>query len=530
MMLGYRMVSTSWAAGAAALLGLLVWTTPVVAQDADLYGPSPQNASQGGTIAVASIVEPPGLDPFHQGADARIQISVLMYQGLMYEDPSGTAKPLLAESYSMSPDGLKYTFKLRQGVTFHNGKPMTAADVKYSYDYIRDPKNGSPGAGDFQTIKAIIVVDDHTVEFHLSTPNAALPMTVTNKYGGVIPKDYFAAQNAGAAMNQRSVGTGPFKLKAFQPNSLLALERHAGYWQKDRPYLDGITFLFLPNSASMLVALRNKRVDLAVLGRPQDAQQLKGAEGLTVKRWPSLKQQSLDLDRNYGPLKDVKVRQAIAATLDKNAIMQAAVGGYGRVLGTIPAAMQEAWGAPLDQLAFQKPDLEKARALMLEAGLGAGVAVDLTIINGYDWMDPAAVTLAEQLRPIGVQLNVKKLDLGVWINAFRSRNMGFTFNDWSTPPDPHLLFYRHFHMQPEGADFRNWGNVGASQLLDQGMRESDPAKRRAAYVEFQKVLAEDVPTIMMFGADLVTVSTEKVKSYTQHPSGWYFGLINAHVN
>src|ERR687893_1463753 len=102
-MLSYRMVfRKAWPAGAAALLGLLVWTTPVVAQDADLYGPSPQNASQGGTIAVASIVEPPGLDPFHQGADARIQISVLMYQGLMYEDPSGTAKPLLAESYSMS--------------------------------------------------------------------------------------------------------------------------------------------------------------------------------------------------------------------------------------------------------------------------------------------------------------------------------------------------------------------------------------------------------------------------------------------
>jgi peptide/nickel transport system substrate-binding protein len=200
------------------------------------------------------------------------------------------------------------------------------------------------------------------------------------------------------------------------------------------------------------------------------------------------------------------------------------------VLGTIPAAMQDSWGAPLDQLAFQKPDLEKARALMGEAGLGDGVAMDLTIINGYDWMDPAAVTLAEQLRPIGIQLNIKKQDLGVWINAFRSRNMGFTFNDWSTPPDPHLLFYRHFHMQPEGADFRNWGNERASQLLDEGMKESDPAKRRAAYVEFQKVVAEDVPTVMMFGADLVSVSTDKVKSYTQHPSGWYFGLVNAHVN
>jgi peptide/nickel transport system substrate-binding protein len=514
---------------AAALLGLLASTAPVAAQDNDLYGPATQNAGRGGTINVGSLVEPPGLDPFHQAADARIQISVLMYQGLMYEDPSGVAKPLLAESYAMSPDGLTYTFKLRQGVTFHNGKPMTAADVKYSYDYLADPKSGSPGAGDFQTVHEIVAVDDHTVEFHLSKPNAALPMTVTNKYGGVIPKDYFAAQNAGPAMNQRSVGTGPFKLKAYQPNSMLALERHAGYWQKDRPYLDGITFLFLPNSAGMLVALRNKRIDLALLGRPQDAQQLEGVEGLTIKRWPSLKQQSLDLDLNYGPLKNLRVRQAIAAAVDKNAIMQAAIGGFGQVLGTIPAAMQDAWGVPRDQLPFQRRDVEKARALMQEAALGDTVTMDLIIINGYDWMDPAAVTLAEQLRPIGIQLNIKKQDLGVWINAFRSRNMGFTFNDWSTSPDPHLLFHRHFHSQPEGADFRNWKNARASQFLDDGMRESDPANRRKSYAEFQKIMAEDVPTIMMFGTDLVTVSTDKVKGYTQHPSGWYFGLVNAHV-
>ena len=155
----------------------------------DLYGPISENARNGGTLTMGSLVEPPGLDPFHQGADARIRVTVLVYQGLFYEATSGEAMPLLAESYEASPDKLVYTIKLRQGVKFHTGQPMTAKDVAYSYNYIRDPKNGSPGAGDFGTIKSIDVVDDHTVKITLSEPNASLLMTLGNKYGAVIRPD-----------------------------------------------------------------------------------------------------------------------------------------------------------------------------------------------------------------------------------------------------------------------------------------------------------------------------------------------------
>jgi peptide/nickel transport system substrate-binding protein len=120
------------------------------------------------------------------------------------------------------------------------------------------------------------------------------------------------------------------------------------------------------------------------------------------------------------------------------------------------------------------------------------------------------------------------MELGVWINNFRSRNMRFTFNDWATSPDPSLLFYRHFHKQPEGADFRNWNNDKASELLDVGQRTAEPGKRKAIYDEFQKIVAEDVPTIMLFSPDFVTVMAETVKNYQQHPTGWYFGLIKTY--
>jgi peptide/nickel transport system substrate-binding protein len=511
-----------------AIAGAALIAGPAHADDAALYGKTDSAAKRGGKLTVGSLVEPPALDPFHQAADARIAVSGLMYQGLMYEDPSGTPQPLLATGYTVSDDAKTYTFKIRTGVVFHDGRKMTAEDVKYSYDYLRDKNNGSPGAGDLTTVESIEMPDPETVVFKLSQPNAALPMTLTNKYGAVVPKGYFGTEDAKPKMNEASVGTGPFKLKAFKPTSFLTVERNKSYWQKELPYLDEITFVFIPNSASMLVSVRNKRVDLALLSRPQDADQIKDAPGIVVQRTPSFNQKSLDLDRNYKPLDDVRVRQAIALSIDKEEVMKAAIGGYGTVIGTMVAGMQQAWGLPLDQAPFQKPDVERARKLLSEAGHANGVTVDLTTIIGYDWMDPAAVTIAAQLQRAGINVNVQRMELGVWINNFRSRNMRFTFNDWATSPDPSLLFYRHFHKQPQGADFRNWNNDKASELLDVGQRTAEQGKRKEIYNEFQKIVAEEVPTIMLFSPDLVTVMADSVKNYQQHPTGWYFGLIKTY--
>ena len=511
------------------IAALLVCLSALGASAAELYGPEAKDARRGGTLTVGSLVEPPGLDPFHQGADARIRVTVLMYQGLFYEPVDGEAAPLLAESYEVSADKLVYTVKLRQGVKFHTGQPMTAKDVAYSYNYIRDPKNGSPGAGDYTVITAIDAIDDSTVKITLSQPNASLPMTLGNKYGAVIPAGYFDAPDSKTKLNQTSVGTGPFKLVEFKPNSNLTLARNPDYWEKGAPYLDQVNFVSIPNSASMLVGLTNKRVDLALLNRPQDVRQVEKVPGLKTERWPSLNQKAIDLGSEYTPLNDPRVRQAIALGVDKDEVMRASIGGLGQVIGTMVAAMQDRWGLPLPEVPNQKPDVEKAKKLLAEAAHPSGIELNLTTIIGYDWMDPAAITLREQLAKIGVKVNIQRVELGVWIKNFQSKQMGFTFNDWATQPDPNLLFYRHFRAAPEGADFRNWKNETASKLLDEGRAEADPAKRKAIYLDFQKEMAQSVPTIMLFSADLVTVRNEKVRNYVQHPTGWYYGIARTYL-
>jgi peptide/nickel transport system substrate-binding protein len=495
----------------------------------DIYGPADPQARRGGTLTVAIANEPPNLDPFHQAGDARTAVTVLMYQGLMYEHASGEAKPLLAESMQIAPDGLTYTFRLRRNVTFHTGQPMTSADVKYSYDYIRDAGNGSPGAADFGAIAEITTPDDHTVVIRLGRPNASLPMTLTNRFGCVVPRDTFARQDARARLSQQSVGTGPFRLAEFRPQSHIRMARFPEYWEAGQPHLDAILFSVQPNAASLLQALRNRRADVALLPRPQDAEQLRDVPGLNIGTAPSLRQNTLDLDGNFAQLRDVRVRQAIALSIDKEAVMQASIGGHGTVLGTTVAAMQESWGAPLNELATQRPDLDRARALLAAAGHAGGFQLDLVSIIGFEWMDPAAVTIAQQLQRVGVRLNIQRVELGVWLNAFRTRNMRFTFNDWGTQPDPHILYYRHFRSPPQGADFRNWANADADRLLDQGMETSDPAERRRIYVQLQKLMSETVPTIMLFSPNLVTVTQARVRNYAQHPTGWWFGLARAWI-
>ena len=373
-------------------------------------------------------------------------------------------------------------------------------------------------------ITAIEAVDDSTVKIVLSKPFTALPMTLGNKYGGVVPAGYFDDPEAKQKLNQASAGTGPFKLVEFKPNSHLELARHAGYWETGVPYLDGIKTTFVPNPSSLVVALRNKRVDLALLSRPQDIAQVEKAPGLEVKRWPSLNQKALDLGAETKPLDEVRVRQAIALAVDRAEILKASMGQYGRTINTMVAGMQEKWGADPAVLPNQKVDLDKAKALLKEAGHEKGFDLTLTTINGYEWMDPAAVTLKQQLAKIGVNLNIQRVDLGVWIKNFRGKQMGFTFNDWATQPDPDLLFYRHFHKAPGGADFRNWNDDKASALLDAARSEGDEAKRKVLYVDYQKQMAQTVPTVMLFSADLVTVASEAVRNHELHPSGWYYGL------
>ena len=529
-----RTRSRTWLTPLAVTLTLLLAAASAVAQESQtldqIYGTAPTDVQQGGEVVVGIVYEPPALDPVHQQADATTAVTVLMYQGLAYTDWDGTIRPLLATGWSASDDGLTWTFDLREGVTFHDGSELTAADVKYSYDYIRSDACGCAGSVYLNAVESIEIVDDYTVAFHLASRNSAILAGVADKLTAVFPEGYFDEQGAQARLNQASVGTGPFMLDEFIPNQSIHLVRNPDYWQPGAPYLDAVTFISVPDGNSLLNGLRTGQVDLAQLARPQDVAQLEGVRGVSHQEQISWVQKSLDLQAGGGATEDLAVRQAISLAIDKQDILQAAVQGYGQVIGLVPAGMQERWGAELDELPMQGPDPERARQLLADAGYPDGVDVQITTIIGFDWMTPAAETLVSQLAEAGIRATVQRQDLGVWIDNWGARSfVEVTLNDWGTVPDPSLLFDAHFQMVPVGNDFRNWNNERATELLTQAKQATEYDERYDLYVEVQRMMAEDAITIPLFSSSIVAVSRDRVNNYVQHPSGWYHGLIRTWV-
>jgi peptide/nickel transport system substrate-binding protein len=474
----------------------------------------------GGTLVFATSIDVPSLEPHLEAADAWHRRKFLIYENLTWVDNDVNVQPKLAESWDISPDGTVYTFKLRQGVKFHNGKLLDADDVKYSLERVLDPKVGSSGRGDLVMIKQVDVVDKNTVKITLTEPTGPFLVNLAGRYNAIIPKD---SAPTGDTLRRTAIGTGPFALDEFVPAERLALKKNPDYWEKGKPYLDKLVIQVIPDEQTSIAGLRAGTVDILGIEDAKNFLLVKDDKSLVSTRTPAIKMDTMELPGDIDPVKDPKVRQAVLLALDKQAIMQAGIMGLGQVIGGMPPAMKY-WALSPDQLPNQKRDLAKSKQLLAEAGYPNGFDMKLRIIVGYATMAANAPVIAANLKDVGINVTVETVDLGVWIEDWNKRREPITLNSWGGFMDPDLLYYRHFHSQPKGMDFRRWNNAKADELLDKGRSTVDPAKRKPYYDELQKLMAEDPICIPLYSADLLNVMLSRVKGYVQHPSGWYFGL------
>ncbi len=483
--------------------------------------PTPAGPKSGGALVFATSVDVPSLEPHLEAADAWHRRKALIYENLTWVDNDVVVKPQLAESWTISPDGLVYTFKLRQGVKFHNGKVMVAEDVKYSLDRVLDEKVGSAGRGDLVMIKTVEVVDPATVKITLTEPTGPFLVNLGGRYNAVIPKD---SAPTGDTLRRIDVGTGPFMVQEFVAAQRLTLKKFPDYWEKGKPYLDTITIQVVPDEQTAIAGLRAGTVSFLAIEDAKNYLTVKDDPNLVASRTPAIKIDTLELPADIKPISDVKVRQAILLALDKPAIMQAGILGLGQLVGGgIPPAMKY-WFVPSDQLPNQKRDVAKAKQLLAEAGYPNGFDMKLRLIAGYATMAANAPVIAANLKDVGINVIIETVDLGVWIEDWRAYREPVTLNAWGGFMDPDLLYYRHFHSQPKGADFRRWKNATADSLLDKGRSTVDPAQRKPFYDQLQKLIAEDPIMVPLYSADLLNVMQKSVKGYVQHPGGWYYGL------
>ena len=319
--------------------------------------PEPVNADAvpGGTLRIGVQGDPVELDPGLVLLDAAGLVIDFAYEGLTHEGPDLAPQPRLATDWTVSDDGLAYTFNLRQGVTFHNGRELVADDVKYTIDRVMNPDTGSPWQGDAASIESVEVVDDVTVTIHLNRPDVSILSTLGRRGFTIVPQEEVETHGD---LRQIMVGTGPFKFVEFVPNSHLVLEKNEDYWLEGRPYLDGVEIQVIPDGTARTTALVSGTVDLIESTPAMDYGIIDADENLTRVGGESANLRWIVFNQRREPWDRVEVRQAIAKGIVRQQIIDASVFGEGEpIIGVYPESFWAGWPEPAPE-----GDIEAAAA------------------------------------------------------------------------------------------------------------------------------------------------------------------------
>ncbi|MFC7728494.1 ABC transporter substrate-binding protein [Actinomadura keratinilytica] len=430
----------------------------------------------------------PGLQDEHTDP-----VTELVFRGLTRHDKDNKVVPALARSWQVAPDGKSYTFSLRPGVTWHDGKPFTAEDVKFTIETVRDAGADSPLSRNFTMVGQIETPDPTTVRLRLKEPFAPMLDALSM---GMLPKHLLQGKKlTDPEFGQRPVGTGPFALKTYKHGQYAELTAFDGYYEGE-PGLKKIVIKYVPDDSARLIQLRNGEVDAAHLA-PQQAGK---ATDHRLEVYPTADYRAIMFNMTDPVFADRRVRQAMNYAVDRDAITKSVVMGYGTPAKG-PLDMSPYAAAP--GFAF---DPGKVASLMTEAGYakngqglwakdGKTVAFELTTF-AEDSLRVAILNVsATQLRQQGFDVDPRPRPRD-WVRKHWGDLQGFVVG-WGTPYDPDSAVYGPFSssqaLDKGGSNYGSYSNPAADKALEEGRSALDPAKRKAAYTAFQQALQDDPP-------------------------------------
>ena len=501
----------------------LALTAAVAAASATRASAQARPPRMGGTFVSAKTTEAPSLEPILEQALGRIRLDPIFYNRLVEWAPDGKLDPALAESWTTSADGKLWTFKLRRGVKFHNGREFVADDVKYSYERVLDPKGSSGGRGYLSAIDAMDTPDRYTLRIHTKQPSASLLAGMAGGWSSIVPREVIEEKGD---LRRTAVGTGPFVFQEWVPQSHLKARRNPDYWDKGKPYVDALELKVIPDEANIIAQLRTGNVHHALLEDNKNYLLVKDDKRLTAMRAPRLGFDMVMINHGRKPFTDVRVRQAISLAVDRTEVLQAAASGLGSVTGPLTPAMKP-WALPID--AFKEwytPNPERARKLLTEAGFPNGFKTTLKVIPTFPTMVAGAQVIAAQLKKIGVDAQIVQEEYGVWIKAIIKPSFDYdlTMNITTGDADPDSLLYRRFHSVEK--QWNNDGDPEIDALLDQGKLTVDLKKRKEVYDRVQRLMVEKAIQIWTFAPDMIDI-TQGYVHYDQHFTTNYYGFRTA---
>jgi peptide/nickel transport system substrate-binding protein len=485
---------------------------------------------QGGTIRAAMAGSPPTMDFITSFAAQARDMGVYLFEGLVTIDGNYDPAPQLASSWTVSPDGKTYTFRLRRGVKFHDGSSMTASDVAASFSRFLEQ---SPRKADLSMVKSLRAVDEFTFEVVLSQPSAAFIALLA--YPGpavaIMPKKLIDGVAAGKLPQSSIIGTGPYRLVEWVPDKHVHLQRFdqytpspgepSGYAGRRLACVEHLYFIPVPEVSSRLAGLESGDYDFAQTLPAESYKRVSTTTGLQSVELRPYNEIVMHLNTQSGPLKEWKLRRAIQVALNQDEIMLSAAGD--RALYRLDPSIffkEQFWHSNIGANRYNEHDPAKARELIREAGYDGSV-LRINTSSDFQWMYLAALATESQLRQLGFNVKLQAYDFPTMIDIFRKKRdtWDISYNGFSIRTDPGGFTF----VLRSDTGYQPYENKEVDALLDKALNERDRNTRHRLYDQVQDLIYKDIPMIKhgdVIGFDGLRDRVQGFAPYYTTPRFW----------
>nr|WP_297356187.1 ABC transporter substrate-binding protein [uncultured Caldimonas sp.] len=471
---------------------------PLVAAALLALGAAPAAQAQAGktTAVIGLTLEPPGLDPT-TGAAAAIGeiVHYNVLEGLTKINQDGSVSPLLAESWKVEPDGRSYTFQLRRGVRFHDGEAFDASDVKFSFERARaEGSTNKAKKAVFDNIARVDTPDAHTVILTLNQPDGTLLFRLGENTAVILDPQ------SAATTSTKPVGTGPYRFENWAKGSAVTLSKWDGYRAPQSVKLKRVTFRFISDPAAQVAALMAGDVDaIPRFQATQSVEQFRRDARFSVSVGGTEGKTIVSINNKRPPLNDVRVRRAIAAAIDRKAVIDGAMDGFGTPIGSHMVPSDAGY---VDLTSVNPYNPEKAWALLKEAGVPTPLNLTLTL-PPPQYARKGGEIVAAQLAKVGIHAKIENVEWAQWLSGAFKGNFDLTIISHVEPLDIGVYGNPGYYFGYDSKPFQ--------QLMAKYNASINPKERQKLIGDAQRMLAEDAVNAFLFQLPQVSVANKRLK-------------------
>lgn len=466
---------------------------------------SDEKANQtGGVVRIAMATEVDNLDPYLSAATDTSSMMDNVFDGLFDTDEAGELIPNLAESYDISENGLNYTFKLRKGVKFHDGSDFTAEDVVYSYSKLAGLQTGEPMSSKFAIISSIEAKGDYEVVVTLSEINSSF---LARNIVAIVPSGY-------EDQSTKPIGAGPFIFKEYKAGQQLTLVKNENYYLREKmPKVDEVRFVIMPDSEASILAMQAGEID--VIPGISDQGILQLGDSIEVVSGPQNMVQLMALNNSFGPLKDLRVRQAINYAIDKDMIINTVAEGKGTKLGSnFSPAMAYYFEDGLQD--YYATNMDKAKQLLVEAGYEKGFDLQLTVPSNYQFHVDTAQMIASQLKQININVTIEPIEFSTWLErVYTNAQYESTVISFTGKLDPNEVVGRFVSTYPK--NFMKFNSAKFDEVIEKATKETNENEKSKLYKEAQRILTEEAASVFIMDPDRSIAMANGLTGFNMYP-------------